>query len=103
MPFRTDILPNGVLLTLITASNGTVSSVGSLVVTVEDTSVSENAAALGEPYDLQNQGTESYLRVRREGTTGTGSLPGEGRIVKALKDAVLGRGAAYNAYRLPRL
>lgn len=103
MPFRTDSLPNGVQLTLISASNGTISSVGSLVVTVEETSASEKVA-LGEPYDTEadDQDKESYLRVRREGTTGTGALPGEGRIVKDLKDAVLGRGAAYDAYRLHR-
>lgn len=103
MPFRTDRLPNGVLLTLITANNGTLSSVGSLVVTVEETSVSEKVA-LGEPYGVKADEQEMgpYLRVRREGTTGTGSLPGEGRIVKALKEAVLGRDSAYSAYRLHR-
>lgn len=101
MPFRTDSLPNGIRLTFITANNGTLSSVGSLVATVEqklDPANTENAA-LGEPFETE---AEFVFVVRREGVTGTGALPGEGRILKLMKEVLAGRDSSYSAYSIPR-
>ncbi|KAL3692905.1 hypothetical protein R1sor_006556 [Riccia sorocarpa] len=99
MPFKAELLSNGVLLSLITASNGTVASIGSLIITVEETSQDD------EQEELEME-KSFFLRVRRQGTTGTQPLPGEGRLVKEIRAAVgnLGRGGeAYKAYRVRRM
>ncbi|KAL2634948.1 hypothetical protein R1flu_006427 [Riccia fluitans] len=41
MPFKAELLSNGVMLSLVTASNGTISSIGSLLITVEETLVDD--------------------------------------------------------------
>lgn len=84
LPFRADLLANGIQLTLITTNNGVLESKGSLLVTI------------GEEED----GT--FLIVKREGVTGTGALPGERTIIQHLKDAVQGRDKSYNVYHIPR-
>ncbi|BBN04940.1 ferredoxin [Marchantia polymorpha subsp. ruderalis] len=107
MPFKADLLYNGVQLSLITASNGTVSSIGSLVVTVEDTVANDDNAPGNRSDELAEGSTviQSFLKVRRQATTGTSSLPGEGRIVKEIKATILGMGRggdSYEAYQLRR-
>ena len=107
MPFRTDPLPNGVKLTLVTADNGMLYALGALVATVEeinDDSTNVEKAALGEPFVITNEETDEKFRfiVTREGPTGTQPLPGEGRILKLLKDALAGRDASYAAYNIPQ-
>lgn len=101
MPFRTDPLPNGIRLTFITANNGTLSSVGSLVATVEQKLDPENTgnAAFGEPFETEEK---FVFVVRREGVTGTSALPGEGRILKLMKEVLAGRDSSYSAYSIPR-
>lgn len=104
MPFRTDPLPNGIRLTFITADNGMLASVGALVATVEqkiDTTNVESAAS-GEPFVTEADAAKFVLVVRREGVTGTGALPGEGRILKLMKEVLAGRGSSYSAYSIPR-
>lgn len=104
MPFRTDLLPNGVRLTLVTAENGMLSSIGALVATVEqtldDTKNIENVA-LDEPFGAEIEARFMFI-VRREGVTGTGALPGEGRILKLIKEVISGRDSSYSAYSIPR-
>jgi hypothetical protein len=103
MPFRTDPLPNGIRLTLITTDNGMLASAGALVATVEqeaDSSAVESAA-LGEPFVTEAE-AKFVLVVRREGVTGTGALPGEGRILKLMREVLKGRDSSYSAYSIPR-
>lgn len=107
MPFRTDPLPNGVKLTLITAENGMLYALGALVATVEeihDDATNTEKAALGEPFVITNNEVDNKFRfiVTREGTTGTQPLPGEGRILKLMKDALAGRDVSYSAYTIPQ-
>ena len=109
MPFKTDRLPNGVKLTLVTTDNGMLSSIGVLVATVEqikkDTTNAEKAA-LGDPFvtvdECEVDDGDFYFTVRREGAIGTRALPGEGRILKLMKDALARRDSAYSSYGLPR-
>lgn len=103
-PFRADPLPNGIRLTFITADNGMLASVGALVATVEQKIHSSNmeSAALGEPFVTEEADAKFMLVVRREGVTGTGALPGEGRILKLIKEALAGRDSSYSAYNIPR-
>lgn len=103
MPFRTDPLPNGIRLTLITTDNGMLASAGALVATVEqeaDSSAVESAA-LGEPFVTEAE-AKFVVVVRREGVTGTGALPGEGRILKLMREVLKGRDSSYSAYSIPR-
>ncbi|KAG0580068.1 hypothetical protein KC19_4G144700 [Ceratodon purpureus] len=103
MPFRTDPLPNGIRLTLITTANGMLASAGVLVATVEEKIDTTNmeSAALGEPF-VTEVDAKYVLVVRREGVTGTAALPGEGRILKLMKEVVKGRDSSYSAYSIPR-
>lgn len=87
MPFRVELLENGVQLGFI---DGNIECVGSLVVTVEQ---------LGQLPTLSNTGETThqlpnwFVYVRRQDTTTMHSLPGEGRIVKDLRKHLLGRTA----------
>lgn len=84
LPFRSDNLPNGVQLTLITTTNGVLGTKGTLLVTVVE----------------KEEGC--FLIIKRQGVTGTGALPGERKIIQHVKDAVKGRAGSYNMYHIPR-
>ncbi|KAH7433055.1 hypothetical protein KP509_07G052800 [Ceratopteris richardii] len=84
LPFKADLLENGVRLTLVSASNGVVESKGSLLVT------------------LKEEDDANFISIEREGITGTGALPGERTIIQHLKDAVNGHEKSYASYRIPR-
>jgi len=102
MPFRTDLLPNGVRLTLVTADNGMLMPIGALVAVVErieqDSAETESAAPV-DPND--DSDAEWVFIVRREGAKDSQPLPGEGRILKHLKNSLSGRDS-YAAYSLPQ-
>eukprot|EP01018_Ginkgo_biloba_P003368 Gb_02355 [translate_table: standard] len=94
LPFRVELLENGVQLSLITATNGLIESLGSLVITVEQVApMLSNMEVNGETAN-----SDWCLYVRRQGTTGTGSLPGERRIVQHLKNQLLGKDNSYTKY-----
>lgn len=100
MPFRADTLTNGVQLNLVTLDNGVLSSIGALVITVEeqmsDACADTAASAQG---DVE---VEYMLNVRRQGVSGAQALPGESRIVQLLKDALAGHERAYSSYSINR-
>ncbi|KAJ7551091.1 hypothetical protein O6H91_07G133500 [Diphasiastrum complanatum] len=104
-PFRAELLSNGVDLSLVTTDNGVLASIGSLLVIVEKENVQEKAFENSISND-QNKLSEDEdlfcLYVKRQGTKGTNSLPGEGRILRHLKDVVSKRDTSYAMYRLPR-
>eukprot|EP00897_Mesotaenium_endlicherianum_P006116 jgi/Mesen1/5532/ME000279S04733 len=108
LPFRTDLLPDGVVLTFVTATNGSLSSIGSMSICV--TATSPPAAAPGLHGGHSATGGSSSeddgwaLVVRRQGTGSTKPLPGEGRLMKHLRDALerKGNAAGYEAYHLSR-
>lgn len=87
-------MDNGVKLSFIAVAAGATTSVGALDITVEPTEFSEGSL----------EDSEFVLRVQRVGGSSKGALPGEGRLVKVLRDALERKGSAagYESYHLRR-
>lgn len=96
MPFRVELLENGVQLSLIRATDGVIQCVGSLVVAVEQ--LSQSSTLSDKEWTEEMSDSDWFVYVRRQGTTGTDSLPGERRIVRDLKKQLLGKDNSYTTY-----
>lgn len=96
MPFRVELLENGVRLSLIRATDGIIQSVGSLVVTVEQ--LAQSSTLSDKEWTGEMSNSDWFVYVRRQGTTGLHSLPGERRIVRNLKKQLLGKDNSYTTY-----
>lgn len=93
---RADTLTNGVQLNLVTLACGLLSSIGALVITVEQTPCVESAEPEGDA------AVEYMLHARRQGVTGSKPLPGEGSILQLLKEALAGHASGYSSYTINR-
>ncbi|XP_002971106.2 chaperone protein dnaJ C76, chloroplastic [Selaginella moellendorffii] len=102
MPFQADSNENGVQLKLISTGDGVLKSIGSFLVTCE---IQEPVST---PQEQEEQGgsdqsqPECFVCITRLGSTTTGPLPGESRIVKLVRDLLLQRDSSYASYRIPR-
>lgn len=94
LPVRADASDNGVTLSLIAVTAGATTSVGALDISIEPAEFAEGSL----------EGSDFVLRVVRVGGSSKGALPGEGRLVKMLRDALERRGtvAGYESYHLRR-